>query len=135
MSPSTCGDIIKLSNKLKDIPFKMTQNRKSSNLHIGNDGIIFFSLLDVALKFWYDSLSWMVSDFGNHLLYNQHYMNQYQWGSDSGDPDPQGAYITFKGLQFGLLVRGKKNHFLPFFKFLSNVCFVFLLQDILNYLL
>lgn len=66
----------------------------------------------------------MNCDFGNHLLYNQHYMNQYQWGSDSGDPDPQGAYITFKGLQFGLWVRGKKL-LSPFFQIFVKCLFCF----------
>lgn len=85
--------------------------------------IIFVSKSAVrcALKVLHNRLQWKLADFEDHLLYSQHFINQYQWGAYSGDPDPQGGHkITFKGLQVDLWVKGKKQ-----FRFLSTVCFLF----------
>lgn len=62
-------------------------------------------------------LPWMLSDVEDNLLYNQHFINQYQWGSHSADPDPRGSHkITFKGLQVDLWVKEEKNiHLFSYF--------------------
>ena len=50
--------------------------------------LYFVSSVECALGLLHDRLPWMVSHFGDHLLYQQHFINQYQWGSHWGSKPP-----------------------------------------------